>query len=160
MQGVYENLEMNKTDIIKNKENKIELDPKTVEILADLVRNRSETKAYLWTTLIGLLIGAFFSISGFIITVMGLSGSIEWILEGSNFKSKLSNAGPGAFFALLGFFILWRYKPTIQDRLELKSGFASSQYVLTLGNTTLHSTKNKSSEQNDGDQNNEDQQST
>ncbi len=146
---------MNKTGITKNKKNTIEIDTKTVEILSDLVKNRSETKAYLWATLIGLLTGTFFSISGFIITVMGLTGSIEWILEGSNFKSKLSNAGPGVFFALLGFFILWRYKPIIQDRLELKSGFASSQYCLTLGNTKVQSTDNKSLERS-----NEEKQST
>jgi hypothetical protein len=72
------------------------------------------TKGYIHSIMIGLIIGSFFSIAGFILTLLGLSGSIEWIIESNGIQSKLSNASPGVFFALLGLLTLFWYKPSIK----------------------------------------------
>jgi hypothetical protein len=58
---------------------------------------------------------------------MGLSGNISWIVQAAGFSSKLQNAGPGVFFALLGMAILLKYKPKI-DKLE-RSGKKLKYYV-------------------------------
>jgi hypothetical protein len=67
--------------------------------------------SYLIGTVMGISVGAIFCLSGFVIVILGFTGSIEWIVKGANFSSKITNAGPGVFFALLGAIILWRYKP-------------------------------------------------
>mgnify|MGYP000683950632 CR=1 FL=1 len=101
------------------------IDNETLRILATLVkelvcdREQGSLKTYFWGTIIGIIVGAVFCIAGFIITIMGLTGSIEWIFQAGDFTSKLANAGPGVFFALLGMFILWRYKPKQKEKLTI-----------------------------------------
>ncbi len=59
--------------------------------------------------------------AGFTMSFAGLSGSMEIILESGGLNAKLINGTPGAVFGLLGFMIVWRYKPkrstmTVMDR--------------------------------------------
>jgi len=101
-QGVYQNI-----------------NDKTLKILLEIAKDRTVQSAYFWGTLIGIIVGALFCLSGLIITILGLSGSIEWVFEAVDVKSRLTNAGPGVFFALLGMLILWRYRPKVVDSLAL-----------------------------------------
>jgi hypothetical protein len=73
----------------------------------------------------GILFGGILCFSGFIIALLGLSGSIEWIIEATNIKSCLINANPGVFFGFLGTIVLWRYKPTGHDRFSTKHHLAN-----------------------------------
>lgn len=70
---------------------------------------------------IGITIGTLIFIAGFIITILGVVGSINWILKLPGFESRLINATPGVFFALLGACTLWIYKPTEKIDLEYLS---------------------------------------
>jgi hypothetical protein len=70
--------------------------------------------------ILGISIGAFCLILGFIIIILGISGSIEWVFEAGGFTSKLANAGPGVVFAIIGLIIIWRYKPKVTRRITTK----------------------------------------
>ena len=80
------------------------------------VKSVSFVKMSLIGTIIGIIFGGLICISGVVITILGFSGSIEWIFEATNLKSRLTNASPGVFFALLGMIILWRYKPEYYEK--------------------------------------------
>lgn len=101
------------------------LDKESVHKLIELTRNQTIKRMHLWATILGIIVGAFFAVSGFVITILGFTGSIEWFFKAGNFTSKLGNAGPGVFFALLGMLILWRYKPRSTERLEIESSSLS-----------------------------------
>ena len=105
----------------KDTNTQLSIDEESLKILVDLAKERiiSISRTYFWGTIIGIIVGAVFCIAGFIITVMGLTGSIEWLLQVGNFTSKLANAGPGVFFALVGMLILWRYKPKGKERIRI-----------------------------------------
>jgi hypothetical protein len=75
-------------------------------------------KTYRIGIVLGISLGALFCVAGFVLIVLGLSGSIEWVFEATNFKSKISNASPGVMLALMGMIIIWRYKPRISDKLD------------------------------------------
>ncbi len=91
----------------------------TPELLG-LIKNRRGSKAYLIGTILGIIVGAFFCLAGFIIIILGFNGSIEWMVQAKNFKSKLLNAGPGVLLALAGSIVLWRYKPRVKDNVMVK----------------------------------------
>ena len=115
-------------------------DPGHAPLLSDemvkLLRERSSgSKAYLIGTILGISIGALFCIAGFVIAILGLTGSIEWVFEAGGLKSRLSNASPGAFFALLGMIVIWRYKPKIEDRLDLSPDRSIRHGVYQFGPT-------------------------
>lgn len=82
----------------------------------------SKKKSYIWGIVLGISVGALFCIVGLVIIILGFNGSIEWIFRVGNVSSKLMNAGPGVFFALLGMLILWRYRPMPHERLSITRG--------------------------------------
>jgi hypothetical protein len=88
-------------------------------------------KTYRMCVILGICVGALFCVAGFVLLVLGLTGNIEWIVEASNFKSRLTNASPGALFAVMGMVIIWRYKPDISDAVDIKpTGRVTVQSVL------------------------------
>jgi len=62
-------------------------------------------------SILGIVIGGIICAVGFGIIYLGVIGNIEWILQAGSLVSRLSNASPGVFVALIGFLIIWRYKP-------------------------------------------------
>ena len=50
-------------------------------------------------------------IAGVVLSLLGISGNIEWVVKTTNFMTRLQNAGPGVFLALLGAGLLAYYKP-------------------------------------------------
>ena len=91
-----------------------------LKVYADLAKTLSQdSKVYLIGTVMGISVGAIFCVAGFTLAILGLTGNIEWIFEAANLKSRLTNASPGALFALMGMIIIWRYKPQIRNQTEL-----------------------------------------
>ena len=74
-------------------------------------QDERESRVYTVAVWMGIAIGGLICIAGVVLAVMGLSGSIEWVVKAADFESKLKNAGPGVVIALLGTLILWKYKP-------------------------------------------------
>lgn len=90
------------------------------DALANLLLERSRgSRVYLVGTIMGIVVGSMFCVAGFVLAVLGLNGSIEWVFEASSIKSRMSNASPGAIFALMGMIVLWRYKPKVKDHLKM-----------------------------------------
>lgn len=64
--------------------------------------------------LISLIGGIGCLIAGIVLTVLGFTGSIEWIVEVSGVSSKLINASSGIVLMVIG---LWL---TLKSRLKIK----------------------------------------
>ncbi len=89
-------------------------------IKAALVASLAQgSKTYHYGISLGITVGALCSIVGLVAAILGLTGSIEWVFEGSDFTSRLSNASPGVVFALMGMLVLWRYRPHAHSHLEI-----------------------------------------
>ena len=65
--------------------------------------------------LISLIGGIGCIIAGIILTILGFTGSIEWIVEASGFTSRLINASPGIVLMIIGFWL------TLKSRLNIKA---------------------------------------
>jgi len=50
-------------------------------------------------------------VAGVVLSGLGISGNIEWVVKTTNFMSRLQNAGPGVVLVLLGAILLAYYKP-------------------------------------------------
>ncbi len=99
----------------KEEKNNIKIEP-----LISLAKQRSKgNRTYRTGTILGITIGGLFALAGFTLCILGLSGSIEWLVEAASFKAKITNASPGVVFAAMGMVILWRYKPVVRDRMSL-----------------------------------------
>ena len=65
--------------------------------------------------LISLIGGIGCLATGIVLTVLGFTGSIEWIVEAPGFTSKLINASPGIVLMIIGFWL------TLKSRLKIKA---------------------------------------
>ena len=65
--------------------------------------------------LISLIGGIGCIIAGIILTILGFTGSIEWIVEASGSTSRLINASPGIVLMIIGFWL------TLKSRLNIKA---------------------------------------
>lgn len=65
--------------------------------------------------LISLLGGIGCLVAGIVLTILGFTGSTEWIVEASGFTSKLINASPGIVLMCIGFWL------TLKSRLKIKA---------------------------------------
>jgi hypothetical protein len=79
------------------------------------------SRTYQTGVLFGLILGAALIFTGVGLCIAGISGSIEWIVSAKGFGSKLANASPGIFFAVMGFLIVIWYKP------KYKFSFSATQ---------------------------------
>lgn len=64
--------------------------------------------------LISLISGIGCLIAGIILTILGVTGSIEWIVEVSGFTSRIINASPGIVIMIIGLIL------TLKSRLKIK----------------------------------------
>lgn len=88
----------------------------------DLAKHRSQGgSAYLIGTIAGIVVGALFVIAGFILALLGISGSINLVVEAKDITTRLTNASPGVIFAVLGMVVLWRYKPRTNETVRVDS---------------------------------------
>lgn len=65
--------------------------------------------------LISLIGGIGCLIAGLVLTILGFTGSIEWIVEATGFTSKLINASPGIVLMIIGFWL------TLKSRIDIKA---------------------------------------
>ena len=70
--------------------------------------------------LFGMFVGALALLGGFVSSLLGLTGSVEWFLTYESISMKLLNASPGAIFSVIGFIIMLRYKPRVKTEIEIK----------------------------------------
>lgn len=72
--------------------------------------------------LLPFISGTVCIIGGFILTVLGFSGNITWIVEVSGFTSRLANASPGIIFIIIGALLICskKYEVRIQKDYEQK----------------------------------------
>lgn len=65
--------------------------------------------------LLSLIGGIGCLVAGIVLTILGFTGSIEWIVEASGFTSRLINASPGIVLIIIGFWL------TLKSRLKIKA---------------------------------------
>jgi hypothetical protein len=87
-----------------------------------------KSRTYRYGLLAGLSFGMLMVVGGVVLSIMGVAGSIEWVVTGKDFSSKLTNASPGVILTVLGMIILWRYKPHVshETTFDRRSGSPSS----------------------------------
>ena len=89
----------------------IEIDPS----ITDSTFATNALKFEYITVLISLLGGLSCIIAGVVLTILGFSGSIDWIIEVSGFTSRLINACPGIILIIVGAFLIYK------SRINVKS---------------------------------------
>jgi hypothetical protein len=72
-----------------------------------------KSQTYRIGLLAGQAVGMIMLLAGVVLSTLGISGNIEWVVEAAGVTSKLTNAGPGLVVAILGVVVLWRYKPHV-----------------------------------------------
>lgn len=100
---------------------KVDVEYRKTRSFADYLKSRQSDPTCFWGTIIGILVGTFFAIAGFVLVLLGASGAIDWLVEMDDFKAKMINACPGVIFAVLGTVILWRYKPKRIETVDLEN---------------------------------------
>ena len=66
--------------------------------------------------LISLIGGIGCLIAGIILTILGVTGSIEWIVEVSGFTSRIMNASPGIILMIIGLILTLKSKMKIRAK--------------------------------------------
>jgi hypothetical protein len=87
----------------------------------------------LWT---GQGIGGLVLLGGIILSLLGISGSIEWLIEAGGITSKLTNASPGIAIAIIGAAILWRYKPHVSHETTFDLQNVSPSSLMVFGRSS------------------------
>ena len=65
-------------------------------------------------TLLSLISGVTMVLGGLVLIALGLNGNIEWIIEASDFQSRLLNSSPGLVLALAGALLIWKSRMNIK----------------------------------------------
>lgn len=89
----------------------VDIDPKIANTACGLTAIKYE---YI-IMILSLCSGIFCIIGGIILTILGFTGNINWIIEGTDFTSKLINASPGVLLMVIGALII------IFKRLKIRS---------------------------------------
>jgi len=88
-------------------------------ILKNINHDQSAHRSYFFGTIIGIVLGALLCAGGFVLTILGLAGNVNWIIKLNGISSRLTNASPGVFFAILGMILVWRFKPKVTDEMKI-----------------------------------------
>lgn len=86
-------------------------------------------RVYIFSIVLGMVFGVILCSVGLVLIFLGFDGEIEWLFETTGFKSKLGNASPGIFVCLLGFLLLWKFKPKIRVAGVILSGLVITMLV-------------------------------
>jgi len=90
-----------------------------------------KSQTYRIALLTGQGIGFLALLGGVILSLLGISGNIEWLVEAHGATSKLTNASPGVVIAILAVVILWRYKPHVSHETSFdRQNMSPSSMVL------------------------------
>jgi hypothetical protein len=75
-------------------------------------------KTYRIAIIIGQVTGIIFLIAGCVLMILGVTGTINFVVSGGKLEAKLINAAPGVVIALFGAVIIIFYKPKISSTEE------------------------------------------
>ena len=114
--------------------------------LIEYLQHRAQT--YRIGVVLGIIIGGIVCLTGFILSIGGLSGQVKWFITAPGFSSRLENATPGIIAFVAGIFLVWRYKPKIRDDLHLDG---SAHGDVTLGHTPNTRAKRRSRQTEDSE---------
>lgn len=89
---------------------KEDLDPSVANTLFGLTALKYE----FIITLLSLISGFTMVIGGLVLIGLGLNGNIEWIIQASDFQSRLLNSSPGLVLALAGALLIWRSRMNVK----------------------------------------------
>lgn len=64
--------------------------------------------------ILSLVSGITMIIAGIVFMALGLSGKIEWIVEATDFHSRLVNASPGLVLAIMGAILVWKSRMDVK----------------------------------------------
>lgn len=70
--------------------------------------------------LLSMISGITMIIAGVVFMALGLNGNIDWIVEATDFQSKMINASPGLVLAIAGGLLVWRSRMNIKVTKENK----------------------------------------
>ena len=70
--------------------------------------------------LLSMISGITMIIAGVVFLALGLNGNIEWIVEATDFHSRMINASPGLVLAIVGGLLVWRSRMNIKVTKENK----------------------------------------
>jgi hypothetical protein len=99
-----------------------------------------KSRTYRLGLLTGQGIGGLVLLGGIILSLLGISGSIEWLVEAGGVTSKLTNASPGIVIATIGAAILWRYKPHVSHETTFDRHNVSPSSLMVFGRSSDVST--------------------
>lgn len=77
----------------------------------------------------GIATGALAFIGGFVLSLLGLTGSVQLLVEDLGITAKLTNASPGVVFCLLGMLIVLHFKPKITRSVDRQQQSANHRYA-------------------------------
>jgi hypothetical protein len=66
----------------------------------------------------GMVLATVLMLGGATLILIGLTGSIDLMVEAGGLRSRLVNASPSALFVLLGFLLAWKSKPAVSHQEE------------------------------------------
>lgn len=89
---------------------KEDLDPSVANTLFGLTALKYE----FIITLLSLFSGVTMVLGGLVLIGLGLNGNIEWIIQASDFQSRLLNSSPGLVLALAGALLIWRSRMIVK----------------------------------------------
>jgi len=88
-------------------------------IFENMNHNHIAHRSYFIGTITGIVLGALLCAGGFVLTILGLSGSVNWIIKLNGISSRLTNASPGVFFAILGMILVLKLRPKVTDEMKI-----------------------------------------
>jgi hypothetical protein len=71
-------------------------------------------------SILGIIFGGVICIIGVLVMILGLSGSIEFMINVGGIVSRLINASPGVLIFFLGIFIMAWVKSRIRYEYEIR----------------------------------------
>ena len=72
--------------------------------------------------LLSMISGITMIIAGVVFMALGLNGNVEWIVEATDFQSRMINASPGLILAIAGGLLVWRSRMNIKVTNGNKKG--------------------------------------
>lgn len=103
-------------------------DESAISDLVKLLESHPPTiRSFREGNLFGMFVGSLALLGGFVSSLLGLTGSVEWFFKSGSISMKLLNASPGAIFSVIGFIIMLRYKPRVKTEIEIKINESQNQ---------------------------------
>lgn len=91
----------------------VEMSPSTPQEVLELAI-RSEYRFWI----IRIIAGSVLAGGGVLLSILGVTGKVDWFVQGDGWTSRLTNASPGVVAIILGALALIRGKPVVRTTGE------------------------------------------